>query len=116
MTEEDLRPEADQERVELFGNRTAQVTPELLETWMTGVRLLWNSVLALHNGNEAQAWATGYSKIRELHPDIGPDDLAWALPILSKERDITVEEGARMLARFQDRMPLIDALSAALGE
>jgi len=117
MTEEDLRPDADQERVELFGynKRKAQLTPELLKTWMSGVRLLWNRVLALHNGNEAQAWATVYSKIRELHPDVGPDDLDWALPILRSERDVTEAEGARMLERFRNRTPLIDALRAALG-
>ena len=117
MTEEELRPEADQERVELFGynKRKVQLTPELVEIWMSGVRLLWKSVLTLHNGNEAQAWASVYSKIRELHPDVGPDDLSWALPILTGERDVTEAEGTRMLDRFPDRTPLIDALRAVLG-
>lgn len=117
MTEEDLRPNAEQARLELFGGdkSNAQLTPELMETWQTGVRLLWSSVLALHNGDEVQAWATVHTKIRELHPDVGPDDTEWALPILRGERDVTEAEGARMLQRFRDRTPLIDALSAALG-
>ena len=87
----------------------------MCETWQSGVRTLFQEVVRLHGGDEAAAWAAVFSEIRRLHPDVGPDDREWPLPILRGEHDITLDEGRRMLERFRDRTPLLDGLAAALG-
>ena len=93
---------------------TAKLTPAMRETWQQGVRALYAQVVALYEGDEAAAWAAIYSEIRRLHPDIGPDDREWPLPILRGDQDITPEEAERMLERFRTRTPLLDGLAAAL--
>ena len=92
------------------------MTPAMCETWQAGVRALFQGVVRLHGGDEAAAWASVFSEIRRLHPDIGPDDREWPLAILRGEHDITLDEGRRMLERFRDRTPLLDGLAAALRQ
>ena len=120
MTEEENRidPGVPDQEVPFFGvdKRLVEVTPAMVETWQAGVRTLFKEVVKLHGGDEAAAWASVASHIKGIAPDIGPDDNDWAYEIVTSKRDCTLEEGRRILERFRERTPLLDALAAALGE
>jgi len=107
----------DAQYVPFFGQNKKDVviTVAMREAWQSGVRSLYQQVVQLYGGDETAAWAAIFSEVRRLHPDIGPDDREWALPLLRGDRNITPAEAQRMLERFRDRTPLLDGLAAALG-
>lgn len=116
MTEEEDK-KVDDQIVPFFGQnkKDVVVTDAMRETWQSGVRSLYQQVVQLYGGDETAAWAAIFSEVRRLHPDVGPDDREWPLPILRGDRDISPEEAQRMLERFRDRTPLLDGLASALG-
>ena len=88
-------------------------TPEMAAAWQTGVRGIFSMIVNLASDT---AEAEKLVRAELVKRSIGLDDQNWAFEILKCERDVTPEEGVRMMRRYYKATPLLDALTAALQQ
>ena len=83
-----------------------------MNVWQSGVRTLYKDVQTFHSWTDEHVWGELENEIKRITPEgeFGEDDLAWTREILTSKRDITLWEAVRLLIRFKNSTPLLDAL------
>lgn len=88
------------------------VTKQMMEAWQQGVRSLWARLVKKYKGSSNKAEKALKTKLRD--KKISPDDIQWAFEIILEKRDVTMQEAQRMLTRFNEEAPLLEAFSELL--
>ena len=81
--------------------------------WQNGVRVLYKDLQEFHNWTDDQVWFELETELKKISSegDFGEDDLSWTREILTSKRDIKTVEAIRLVIRFHNQTPLLDALN-----